>query len=456
MPNPDQILTVAQMRAAEDQLIGAGSSVAALMDRAGRGAAEWVWRVAARQRVTVLCGPGNNGGDGYVIARALQERGGDVVVVAAAEPRGEAAKAARVAFADEVLGPDADLHGAVFVDCLFGSGLSRPLADAHVVLLDRLARAHAQRIAIDLPSGVDADSGGLLASALPDYDLTLALGAWKVAHGLMPSVAKMGSLQLVEIGISAQVNVAQRLRRPTLAAPGASAHKYTRGLVSVVAGAMPGAAALASEAVLRAGAGYVRLSSAQPARASHAIVQSRELDFAKAKAVLIGPGLGRDAAAGERLRTALDSRVPVVADADALWLLAEEGSGPSATPAIITPHEGEFTHLFPGSTGSKVDRARAAAASIGSVVVYKGPDTVIAAPDGRVAISGRASTWLSTAGTGDVLAGLCASRLAAIGDPFTAACEAVWLHGEAARLSGPAFAADDLVDHIPLALAACL
>jgi hydroxyethylthiazole kinase-like uncharacterized protein yjeF len=455
MPNPDQILSVTQMRAAENALIAAGSSVETLMNRAGRGAAEWVWRIASRERVTVLCGPGNNGGDGYVIARALEERGGNVVVVAVGEPRGDAACKARQAFNGQVLTSIDDLRGHVFVDCLYGSGLSRALTPENEALVARLARAHSKAIAIDVPSGVQADTGASLTSELPSYDLTLALGAWKFAHVLMPATARMGALHLVDIGIAAQSDGAQMLTRPSLQAPDADSHKYRRGLVAVVGGAMPGAASLSAEACLRAGAGYVRLSVPQPARASHGIVQARDPDFTKAKALLIGPGLGRDDAARTALIEALQSNVVAVVDADALWLLAE-GLDDLPAPAIITPHEGEFERLFGDLPGNKVDRARAAAVQSGSVVVYKGPDTVIAAPDGRVAVAARSSSWLSTAGTGDVLAGICAARLAVAGDPFEAACQAVWLHGEAARLAGPAFAADDLIMTIPHAIATCL
>ena len=173
-------------------------------------------------------------------------------------------------------------------------------------------------------------------------------------------------------------------------------------------------------------------------------------------AVLVGPGLGRDMGAWQLLERALTAGVPAVVDADALWLLADMGLGGMAGPAIVTPHEGEFAHVYGDEGGNKVDRTRSAAAGTGSVIVHKGPDTVIAAPDGRTAIASGASTWLSTAGTGDVLAGLCAARLAVTGDPFVAACEATWLHGEAARLAGVSFVADDLIPHIPAALAACL
>ena len=456
MRNPDQILTVAQMRAAEDTLIQAGSSVASLMEAAGRRAADWIWRIAARQHVTVLCGPGNNGGDGYVIAQALHERGVEVVVIAAGEPKGEAASAARRAFAGEVLSSNSHVSGDVFVDCLFGSGLSRALSEEHVSLLDRLARAHRVRVAIDVPSGVEADSGALLASALPDYDLTIALGALKFAHFVMPAAAKSGAILLADLGVAVQTGAPQLLAMPMLSRPPADAHKYRRGLVVVVGGAMLGAASLAAEACARSGAGYVRLSAPDRVRASHAIVQTSELDFTKAKSVLIGPGLGRDDAKRALLERVLRSGVPVVTDADALWWLGKTSQDSLPAPAIMTPHDGEFGGLFGELTGTKTERASAAAVQSRSVIVYKGPDTVIAAPDGRLMVCPRSSTWLSTAGTGDVLAGLCASRLAVTEDPFEAACQAVWLHGEAARLAGSAFTADDLIMHIPHALAACL
>jgi hydroxyethylthiazole kinase-like uncharacterized protein yjeF len=244
---------------------------------------------------------------------------------------------------------------------------------------------------------------------------------------------------------------------PHLEAPARDAHKYRRVLVAVVAGAMPGAAALSAEAAARSGAGYVRLLSDTEAPAlSHAIVRSNALDFSRAKAVLVGPGLGRDDAAWLRLCAALKSGLPVVVDADALTLLAERGQDDLPVPAIATPHGGEFDHLFGDDAGNKIDTTCAAARRSGMVVVHKGPDTVIAAPDGRCVVAPPASSWLSTAGTGDVLAGLCAGRLAVTGDPFRAACEAVWLHGEAARRAGAAFAADDLVQHLSSAIGGAL
>lgn len=462
----DQILTVEQMRKAEQALIDAGTSVDALMQVAGRGAADWVWRMAGKARVTVLCGPGNNGGDGYVIAEAIRERGGEAVVVAASEPKTDAARNARAAFGGEVLGPDANAHGEVFVDCLYGSGLTRPLSDGDLSLLTRLASRHRHCVAIDLPSGVQSDSGMQLNDGLPQYDLTVALGAWKFAHLLMPAAAGAGTLRLVEIGIGAVESAAQMVSRPQIAAPYPAAHKYTRGMLAVVAGKMPGAALLACEAAQGAGAGYVKLfADRRPPNAPFDLVVETStladvLTDDRNTAILCGPGLGRDAQARERLTISLADPVPVVLDADALVLLGPRNLAERQAATIATPHEGELVRLESAfdceGSGSKVERARALAAASEMVVVAKGPDTVIASPDGRIACAPRASSWLSTAGTGDVLAGAIASRVAAGVPAFEAACEGVWLHGEAARLCPAAFSASHLAARIPAALAACL
>lgn len=467
MPHPEvphltQILTVAQMRAAEQALIDAGSSVDALMQIAGRGAADWIWRMSAHRKVTVLCGPGNNGGDGYVIAEAIRERGDHVLVVAAAEPKTAAARNARALYGGEVLGPGADVHGDVLVDCLFGSGLTRPLSDEHFALLTRLAAHHRHRVAIDLPSGVQSDTGMLLNEGLPRFDLTISLGAWKFAHFLMPAAAIMGPLKLVPIGVAAIEDAAEVLGAPRISAPSADAHKYRRGLLAVVAGHMPGAALLAATAAQGAGAGYVKLFADSKRDAPIDLVVetgplSDVLTDNRNSAILVGPGLGRDGAARERLAIALADPVPVVIDADALVLLSPRSLAERGAPVIATPHEGELVALEHGfgldGAGSRPDRALALARASGMVVVAKGPDSVIAGPDGKLVCAPRATSWLSTAGTGDVLAGVIASRLAAGVSAFEAACEGVWLHGEAARLCGPAFLAGQLAAKVPEALA---
>ncbi|MCB2048082.1 MAG: NAD(P)H-hydrate dehydratase [Novosphingobium sp.] len=466
MPGADQILTVDQMRAAEQALIDAGSSVDALMQIAGRGAADWVWRMAGKGRVTVLCGPGNNGGDGYVIAEAIRERGGQAVVVAAVDPRTDAAINARNIFGGEVLAPDADLHGEVFVDCLFGSGLTRPLASAHMDQLSRLAASHRHAVAIDVPSGVQSDSGMLLNDDLPSYDLTIALGAWKFAHVLMPSAAQTGALRLVEIGVEPVAGAARMIPRPKVTAPLPHAHKYTRGMLAVVCGKMPGAALLACEAAQGAGAGYVKLFADQrPANAPFDLVVETGaltdmLTDDRNTAILCGLGLGRDGVAREKLAIALADPVPVVLDADALVLLGPRLLAERQAETIATPHEGELASLERSfdldGTGSKVERASALAAASGMVIVAKGPDTLVAAPDGRLACAPRATSWLSTAGTGDVLAGAIASRLATGMSGFEAACQGLWLHGEAARLCPVPFGASTLAAIMPEAFASCL
>nr|WP_254912947.1 NAD(P)H-hydrate dehydratase [Novosphingobium sp. B 225] len=460
----NQILTVRQMRAGEEALIAAGTTVDHLMQVAGRGAAEWVWRVAGPGKVTVLCGPGNNGGDGYVIAEALRERGGTVQVIAACDPATPAARTARALYQGQILGPDAAVRGAVLVDCLFGSGLTRALTAEHAALLRRLAASHDKRIAVDLPSGIESDSGAPLTPDLPQWDLTIALGAWKSAHFLMPACAAMGALRLVEIGVEAIPGAAQVITRPVLNTPAADAHKYRRGLLGVIGGAMPGAALLAARAAQHGGAGYVKLLGAADWAPSDLVVDSGPLGAAlqdrRWSALLVGPGLGRSKTAREQLETALDAQVPTVLDADALMLFGAVMAQGHQAGRVLTPHAGEFDVLERAfklsGLGSKLDRAVELAAHTGAVVVAKGPDTVVTAPDGRVALARRASSWLSTAGTGDVLAGTIASRLATGADPFEAACQGVWLHSEAARLCPPAFTAGQLAEAVQCAYAACL
>ncbi len=458
------VLTAIQMRAAEQALIEEGTGVSALMERAGLGAAAYVWRIAGpARRVTVLTGPGNNGGDGWVIARALAQQGARVQVVMAAAPASEASREARRVYEGPVVDGAAceALHGDVLVDCLYGTGLSRGLSPQDLALLTGLAARHRYRIAIDLPSGVEADGGGDFGQDLPRYELTIALGAWKRAHGLMPAMARMGALRLVEIGCAPVGGAGRMLAGLQLAPPAPGAHKYTRGLLGVVAGAMPGAALMAARAAGGAGAGYVRLLSDKAVPVPPDLVtQGLEgLDDRRLSALLVGPGLGHEGAASDSLARALAHQAPLVLDGDALHLV---------TPAMVkgregltvTPHEGELAALEKAfaleGTGSKVARAQALARAGGMVVVAKGPDTVIAAPDGAFAMVPRASSWLSVAGSGDVLAGCIASRLAVGHDGFVAAAQGVWLHGRAADLLKGPFTAMGLAQAVPLALKACL
>jgi ADP-dependent NAD(P)H-hydrate dehydratase / NAD(P)H-hydrate epimerase len=450
------ILTAAEMRSAEAAAIEAGTPVETLMERAGVAAAEAVWRFAGPLPTLVLCGPGNNGGDGYVIARALSERGVSVRVAALAEPQSPAARSA----AGEYGGPVerfAEAGGApLLIDALFGTGLTRPLDDQAIDILHHLAGQAAVRVAVDLPSGVATDDGTIL-SPVPDYDLTVTFATLKPSHLLQPAARHMGRLAIADIGLQAGSRL-HSVRRPFLPAPGPDHHKYSRGYVRLLAGEMPGAAALTAAAALRAGAGYVRLIGAQPiGGVPSAIVQSSGLEHlseSRLGAVAVGPGLGRSEEARALLQRALGSGRPLVLDADALFLLDLGKLRDLSHVPILTPHAGEFAKLFGNENGSKVEQARAAAARSGAVILYKGSDTVIAAPDGRAAIAAPPA-WLASAGTGDVLTGIIAAQRAGGLDAFEAACAGAWIHGRAADLAGRGLIADDLIGHLPAVLAEC-
>lgn len=445
------VLTAERMRAAEQAAADAGTSLEMLMERAGEALAEAAWRFAGGLPALILCGPGNNGGDGYVAARHLAARGGHVRVAALAEPATELARRARNRWQGPVEGLDENLEPApLLLDCLFGTGLRHGLEDAVTKEFLRLASGSLCAVACDLPSGVDADSGALL-SAVPQFAMTVAFGALKPAHCLFPASARCGRVVLADIGVVAGFEW-HEIGRPLLPPLDPGGHKFDRGMVVALGGAMPGAIALAAAAAARAGAGYVRLDSdARVASVPAAVVQGQagRLDDPRIGAVIVGPGLGRDGSA--LLASALGCGRPLVVDGDGLTLLGrpEQLHG---RDAILTPHDGEFERLFGQSAGSRPERALEASRRSGSVVVMKGPDTLVAAPDGRLGFAPPAPPWLATAGTGDVLAGMAAALRARGMAGFEAACAAVWLHGRAAELAGPEMIADDLVAAIARAL----
>lgn len=459
------ILTAARMRAAEDRVIAAGSSVTELMERAGAGIAEAVRRLAAGAPVLVLCGPGNNGGDGYVAARLLKANGVDVRVAATGEPRSEAAATARGAWGGAVAALAEAGAAPVFVDAVFGTGLARDPDPAFERSLTGFVSRARLAIAVDLPSGVASDTGAA-SPGLPDFAITLALGAVKPAHVLQPGARHCGVVRLLDIGLLPQDSVDRTIARPHVAAPTGATHKYSRGMVVVIGGAMPGAAALAAAAAMHAGAGYVLLLDHEPAwGAPHALVRRRwSVDALAAAtagkprvAVVVGPGLGWGDDAAEKLEAALASGHPLVIDGDALRLLddaafARIAARPADRPVVLTPHAGEFAGMFGQWSGSKIAAARDAARRSGAIVVFKGADTVIAHPDGRTISAASTSAWLSTAGTGDVLAGTVATMLAT--DVAGRVEAAVWMHDEAARRLGGAFVADDLAREVSAVRAA--
>jgi ADP-dependent NAD(P)H-hydrate dehydratase / NAD(P)H-hydrate epimerase len=445
------ILTAEAMRAAEQAAIDRGTSVEELMERAGAALADAAYRFAGPVPMLVLCGPGNNGGDGYVAARHLAERGVEVRVAALSEPKSLAARKARSLWtgAVESLSDGAD-PASVVVDCLFGTGLKRGLEAAAAKQLSRLSDLASWRIACDLPSGIGSDDGVEL-SPVPSFDLTVTFGALKPAHRLAPAMHKCGRVVLADIGIAAE-SAWHEIGQPRIPPVDPSANKYTRGLVHALAGKMPGAIALAAMAAARAGAGYVRVSTSRNIDglpASVVQIDTAEVNDPRIGCLLVGPGMGD---IPQLLTLALTSRAPKVIDADAIGHLGEP-ERLKGQDAILTPHEGEFRKLFGNIDGTKPERALKAAERSGAVIAYKGPDTIVASPDGRVGFAPPASAALASAGTGDVLAGIIAAMRARGLPAFEAACAAVWLHGRAAQIAGPHLIADDLALAIPRALA---
>ena len=445
------ILTAEQMRAAEQAAIDGGTSVERLMGRAGAALAEAAYRFAGPLPALILCGPGNNGGDGYVAARHLAERGAPVRVAALAEPASEAARWARSQWTGNVESlSDSTAPSLVLIDALFGTGLKRKLDSPVVNNVMRLAEEAVTRIACDLPSGVDADSGKEL-NTMPRFDLTVTFGALKPAHRLMPALTYVGRVVLADIGIAAKTQWLE-IARPIPAHVDSFANKYSRGLVHALAGTMPGAIALAAKAAARSGAGYVRVSTSRAIdNLPSAIVQTdaAKLDDKRIGCLIIGPGMGD---LPKLLTLALTSSAPKVIDGDAITHLGDPARL-RGQDAIVTPHDGEFWRLFGDIPGSKPERALEAARRSGAIVVYKGPDTIVAAPDGQVGFAPPAPAWLATAGTGDVLAGMIAAFRAQGHGPFWAAWAAVWLHGRAAEIAGPMMIADDLIEALPQAFA---
>ena len=452
------LLTAAAMRAAEAAAIAAGTSALILMERAAAGAARAILAYAPARQATILCGPGNNGGDGYGIALLLSAAGVAVTVAADAqstlEPAATMARRWRdhggtvVALADAPPAP-------LIIDALFGIGLSRPVPDDVQAVIDRL-RGAGRVVAIDIASGLDADTGQLLGRPL-EAALTVAFGAAKPGHVLGDGAAVTGRLAVIDIGVP----LASTLRLtapPRLVGPAADTHKYARGWVMMVEGTNGhgGASGLTGLAALRCGAGLVTLAS-DDAGPMPALALMRRSDEAAAAlltdkrmgAVVIGPGMEAGPRARGWLRRLQWAGKPTVIDAGALRLLTATTLG---MPAVLTPHDGEFAQLFGPAGRDRLGAVKAAAEKTDTVVLLKGRATIIAAPDGRAAINAHAAPWLATAGSGDVLAGMIAALLAQGHPLFEAACAATWLHGEAGRRLGPGGIADDLVASLPAVL----
>ena len=404
------VLSAAQMRAADAAAIAAGTPSLELMERAGQRATEAMLAFGMPREVLVLCGPGNNGGDGYVVARHLAAAGLAVRVAAALPPASADCRAMAARWDGPVEPAGAAVPAAGFVDALFGTGLARPLAADLAALLARLAGPARVRVAIDLPSGADSDTGAYRAE-LPRYELCVTFGARKRGHVLEPARSAAGRIVVADIGLGTLASAVRLNRPPRLPRLEAGTHKYARGAVLVLAGPAGGAARLAARAALRAGAGLVRIGAPPGAVAEHAARLDAVMvaglgdgaDLAEALAdrrigaLVAGPGLGGDARAAGLLGAVLASDRAAVIDADAFSLHAgSPGAFRRAAPTVLTPHEGEFARLFGALPGDRIERACAAAARTCAVVVLKGPDTVIAAPGGRAIVNTQAPPRLAT------------------------------------------------------------
>nr|AGD93228.1 carbohydrate kinase [uncultured bacterium] len=488
-----ELLTPAEMGEADRLAIEAGPfDGMGLMRRAGAAlAAAVLERYPAATAADVLCGPGNNGGDGYVVAKLLGEAGMPVRIWALGKPKqgtDAAIAAAECPITSKSLARFTPTSGAVVIDALFGAGLSKAIEGEAAKVIEKCNAADMPVMAVDLPSGVSGDSGKILGAAFR-ADVTVTFFRKKPGHLLQPGRALCGETIVAEIGIEPQVldtiRPATFENAPALwgghfPRPSIDTHKYARGHVGVFSGGLSstGAARLSARAAARAGAGAVTLlspGSALQVNAAHLtsiILRKADspeevagwLEERKPGALVFGPAAGLQDSVGDfalKLIAASAGVVPhIVLDADALTHLSRRRDAfirafrkKKAPQIVLTPHEGEFARVFPEIAAdkdlSKLDRARKAATLIGATLILKGPDTVIASPDGRAAINTNAAPWLATAGSGDVLAGITAGLLAQGMPSFEAACAAVWLHSEAGSRFGPGLIAEDLPDMLP-------
>ena len=474
---PREILTVAQMGAADRAAVAAGTPATTLMDRAGRAVAEAIAARFTPRSTVVLAGPGNNGGDGYVVARGLGELGWPVRVEALGPPKTEEAKAAAAAWTGEVeafshRGGRADL----VVDGLFGAGLDRPLnADATRLAL-ALERARTPIVAIDVPSGLAGDTGQALGGVCFRAVLTVTFHRRKIAHALHPGRGLCGEIVVSDIGLGATTadlfENTPDLWRSRYPWPAVTAHKHTRGRLVVVSGEAwsTGAARLSARAGLRVGAGLVTLLSPQEAlmvNAAHleAVMlrpfetdEDLEAAGADADCAIIGPAAGVTDITLSNVLALARTGAALVVDADALTVFRDDPAELFSIldrDDVLTPHPGEFERVFPGllkTMPERISAARTASARAQAIVLLKGPDTVIAAPDGRAAVNLNGTPWLATAGSGDVLAGLIGGLIAQGMESFEAACAGAWIHATCAEAFGPGLISEDLPGLVPMVL----
>ena len=472
---PRSILTVAEVGAADAAAIAAGTPGTVLMERAGAAVADAICERFRSQPAFVLCGPGNNGGDGYVVARILKERGWPVEVRALGEPQTADARAAAALWDGPTAPLEGELPSGLWVDALFGAGLSRGLDGEAAAAAFRMADEPERVVAVDIPSGVPGDTGRPVGPSVC-AGLTVTFHARKPGHVLEPGRSRCGEVVVADIGLASTVSQtlenSPELWLPRFPWPTETAHKHARGRMIVVSGDAwsTGAARLAARGGLRIGAGVVTLYSPPDALASNAAhleaVMLRPFDTdaeleqaaADVDAAIIGPAAGVNETTLMNVLALARTGAALILDADAITVFRndpEELFSVLDRDDVLTPHPGEFERVFPGLLGAAPNRiaaARRAAERAGAVILLKGPDTVVAAPDGRAAVNLNGSPWLSTAGSGDVLAGFIGGLVAQGMESFEAACAGAWIHSEAAELHGPGLISEDLPGLAPAVL----
>ncbi|MFC3069921.1 NAD(P)H-hydrate dehydratase [Phenylobacterium soli] len=472
---PRQILTVAETAQADKAAIAAGTPGTVLMERAGTAVADAICARFRPQRAIVACGPGNNGGDGYVVARLLKNRGWPVEVRALAPPATEDARAAATQWDGQVAPLEGDFAGALVVDALFGAGLARPLDGLSAAAAQKMSVASERVVAVDIPSGLPGDTGKPVGPCV-SAGLTVTFHARKPAHVLEPGHGRCGEVIVADIGLGATsarlFENGPDLWLPRFPWPDASSHKHARGRLIVVSGEAwsTGAARLSARGALRIGAGLVTVFSPPDAVAANAahleavMLRPFETDLeleqgaAHVDAAVIGPAAGVSETTLLNVLALARTGAALVLDADAITVFRddpEELFSVLDRDDVLTPHPGEFERLFPGLLNGAPERitaARRAAERAGAVVLLKGSDTVIAAPDGRAAVNINGSPWLATAGSGDVLAGFIGGLVAQGMESFEAACAGAWIHAECAELHGPGLISEDLPGLAPTVL----
>ncbi len=463
------LLSVEEMYSADRMTMEGGLPGIQLMEAAGSAIAREIRTRWTPRKTVILCGPGNNGGDGFVVARLLHQRGWFVRILLLGDRdklKGDAkTNSDQWPFDCLPLAPDG-LHGAeLIVDGVFGAGLARDVDGIVAKTLTSASQMNVPIVAVDVPSGVHGDTGAILGTTLP-ADITVTFARGKTGHYLYPAKAACGELIIADIGIPDSVideikpSTSRNEPEALFPWPKKDGHKYNKGHGVIIGGSeMTGASRLAATCARRVGAGLVTIAAqgtaymiyrqTEPGNLVSNKPLSDILNDPRKNAVLAGPGLGLGEGRKAMVRSLLSTEKNLILDADALTMLAEFDWPKRSADTLLTPHDGEFSRLFPDISGSRLQKAKKAAKRSGCTVLLKGADTVIATPDGRAAINDTGSPWLATAGSGDSLSGICLGLMCQGLNGYDAARLGTWLHGKAAEVFDVGLISEDIADFLP-------